>query len=206
MLFTVVLCYLLCHALFPSCTSVMSAIISLPWVKESLGACSHLPEHSNLFFTSKRSLQLQPHQHKKRPWLWSLPFIHWSTSKMPELKCASAWESDLFEAFIRLVTLLWLIYSVPVEQNITLTAEAQFSYLRTMRVPQQWWMRFIFFRRLASGALFLGLLPCQTWKQEWNHLKLPLVDCYCSSAFLHSTVTQMLEMFEWWLQTKYIVL
>ncbi len=113
---------------------------------------------------------------------------------MPELKCVSAWESDLFEALVRMVTLLWLIWS-NVEQNITLTAKAQFSYLRTMRVPLQWWMRFIFFRRLASRALFLVLLPCQTWKQEWNHLKLPLVDCYCSSAFLHSTVTQMLKMF-----------
>lgn len=33
MLFIVVLCYLLCHALFPSRTSVMVAVISLPWVK-----------------------------------------------------------------------------------------------------------------------------------------------------------------------------
>lgn len=69
-MFTAFLCYLTCHALFPSRTSVMVAVISLPRVKkiaplESLGIYTNLPEHGNLSFTSKRSLLLQPHQHKK---------------------------------------------------------------------------------------------------------------------------------------------
>lgn len=43
-----------------------------------------------------------------------------------------------------------------------------------------------------SGALFLGPLPCQTWKQEWNQLKLPFADCYCRSAFLqHDSYTDV---------------
>lgn len=66
---TVVISYLLCHALFPSRTSVTVSVISLPWVKycaqESLSMHSNLPEHNILSFTSKRSSQLQPHQHKK---------------------------------------------------------------------------------------------------------------------------------------------
>lgn len=48
--------------------------------------------------------------------------------------------------------------------------------------------------QLASGVLFLGLLPCQTWKQERHHLNLPLVDYNSYSAFLHSKFTQMFKM------------
>lgn len=120
------LLHLLCHALFTGLTSVIVAIISFPWVKRSrlkkrLGTYSDLPEHSDLSLACKRSLRLQPHQHKKRPRLSSSPFIYWSTSKMPEMKCVS--ESDLFEAFVRLVTLLiWFIW-YNIEQNITLKAK-----------------------------------------------------------------------------------
>lgn len=54
--------------------------------------------------------------------------------------------------------------------------------------------------QLASEELFLDLLPCQTWKQEWNHLELTLVDYYCSSAFVYITVTPTLKVSKWWVQ------
>lgn len=108
---------------FPSRTSVMAAVISLPRVKkiaplESLGIYTNLPGHSNLSFTSKRSLLLQPHQHKKAEAV-ELTFNPTDAPLKCQI-CVSVWESDLFEALIRLVTLL-IWYSA--EQNITLTAK-----------------------------------------------------------------------------------
>lgn len=48
-----------------------------------------------------------------------------------------------------------------------------------------------FLCQLASGELFLDLLPCQTWKQEWNHLEPTLVDGCSSSAVVHVTIIQI---------------
>lgn len=124
------------------------------------------------------------------------------------LKCQS-WNVSVlgnltfFEALIRSVTLLWLIWC-SVEQNVTPTSKHHSLTSGQWECPNddEW---DLFTLPLAGGALFIGPLPCQTWKQEWNHLKLPLVDCYCRSASLCSTVTPMLKIYEWWLQTKYIV-
>lgn len=90
LLLTVVLSYLLCHALFPSCVSVMVSVFSLSWLKTllpkrvSVSIFSNLPEHNNLLtviFHLQKVIAVAASSTWKRPRLLSSPFIQcWGMS------------------------------------------------------------------------------------------------------------------------------
>lgn len=132
----------------------------------------------------------------KRPRLQGSPLIHEAPVKGQIF--ISAW--DLFEALITSVT---LPYSTQQTVHWLQSAVLLPQYNETAPTMMN---EIYLLCHLVSGVLFLGLLPCQTWKQEWNHLKVPLVDRNSCSAFIQSTVTLIFKMHECCIQTKSLCL
>lgn len=134
---------------------------------------------------------LQSHQQKKKhPRLCNLP-----SSTNAQLKCHS-WEVSGLSTFLKL-----FIRSARLEQFIWCIVQQtlhwqQNTRLMAMKVPQQWWMDFVYFAGW-TGELFLGLLSCQTFSHCKPHqLLLCSLYNYTLRCLPHDS-TLLLLLCEW---------
>lgn len=153
--------YLQCHALlFPGHSSVRACCNQLALGKkiaplESLGMYSNLPEHRQSIFHLLKVLAVAASSTWKRPRLRCSTLIHWSTSTMADMCHSLAfwpfWSSHLFG------------HTLLVQHTILLPQDNESAPTMMNEI--------YLLSQLASGGLFLGLLPCQTWKQEQKSFK-----------------------------------